>query len=84
MVKPKRVWGKKAKHGIATELAAQSTTLVVTCSATKAAAKAFVAPISTVVGSPSAVPFMVLVVASQSKATVPSLQKKKVVACEVF
>ena len=63
-MKPKRVWGKKAKDGTATELAAHSTTLVLTRFATKAAAEASVATVSTVVGSPSALPSMVLVVAS--------------------
>ena len=80
VVKPKRVRGKKAKDGVASEPAAQLTALVVTRSATKAAAKASAAPISTIVGSPSALPSMVLVVTSQSKATVPSLRKRKAVA----
>ena len=62
--KPKRARGKKAKDGIATEPIAQSTVLVVTHSATKAAAEASATPVSIVVGSPSAVPSMVLVVAS--------------------
>ena len=79
-MKPKRVRGKKAKDGTATEPAAQSTALIVTHSATKAAAKASAVPVSTAVGSPSALPSMVLVVASQSETTVPSLQKKKAVA----
>ena len=80
VVKPKRVWGKKAKDGAASEPAAQSTTLVVTRSTTKAAAEASAAPISTAVGSPSALPSMVLAVASQSEATIPSLRKRKAVA----
>ena len=79
-MKPKRVRGKKAKDGAASEPAAQSTALVVTRSATKAAAKALAAPVSTAVGSPSALPSMVLAVASQSEATVPSVQKRKAVA----
>ena len=79
-MKPKRVRGKKAKDGAASEPAAQSTTLVVTRSATKAAAEASTTPVSTVVGSPSTLPSMVLAVASQSKATVPSLRKRKAVA----
>ena len=78
-MKPKRVRGKKAKDGTATEPAAQSTALVVTRSATKVVAEAFAAPVSTVVGSPSALPSMVLAVASQNKATVP-LRKRKAVA----
>ena len=81
-VKPKRVRRKKAKDATAIEPAAQSTAPVVTYSATKAAAKAFAAPISVAVGSPSAVPSIVLVVASQGKAIVPSLQKRKVVALD--
>ena len=80
VVKPKRVRGKKAKEGAASEPAAQSTALVVTRSATKAAAEASAAPISTAVGSPSALPSMVHAVASQSEATVPSLQKRKAMA----
>ena len=82
VVKPKRVRGKKAKDGAASEPAAQSTALVVTCSAMKAAAEASAAPVSTVVGSPSALPSMVLAIASQSEATVPSLQKRKAVALD--
>ena len=78
--KPKRVRGKKAKDGVASKPAAQSTALVVTRSAMKAAAEASAAHISTVVGSLSALPSMVLAVASQSKATVLSLQKRKAVA----
>ena len=35
---------------------------------------------STAVGSPSALPSMVLAVASQSEATVPSMRKRKAVA----
>ena len=54
VVKPKRVRGKKAKVGGASEPAAQSTALVVTRSAMKAAAEASAAPVSTAVGSPSA------------------------------
>ena len=80
VVKPKRVQGKKAKDGAASEPTAQSTALVVTRSAMKAAAKASAAHVSIVVGSPSALPSMVLAVASQSEATVPSLRKRKVVA----
>ena len=80
VVKPKRIQGKKAKDGTAIEPSAQSTTLVVTRSATKAVAEASAAPVSTVVGSPSALPSMVLAVASQSEATVPSLRKRKAVA----
>ena len=80
VVKPKRVRGKKAKDGTATKPAAQSTALVVTHSATKAVAEAWAAPVSTVVGSPSALPSMVLAVPSQSEATVPSLRKKKTAA----
>ena len=80
VVKPKRVRRKKAKDGTAIELAAQSTVLVVTRSATKAAVEASDAPVSTAVGSSSALPSMVLAVASQSKATVPSLRKRKAVA----
>ena len=79
-MKPKRVRGKKAKDGAASELATQSTALVVTRSATKAAAEASAAPISTAVGSPSALPSMVLAVASQSEASIPSLRKRKAVA----
>ena len=80
VVKPKRIRGKKAKDGAASEPTDQSTALVVTRSATKAAAEASAAHVSTVVGSPSALPSMVLAVASQSKATVPSLRKRKAVA----
>ena len=80
MVKPKRVPGKKAKDGTTTEPAAQSTALVVTCSATKAAAKASTMPVNMAVGSPSALPSMVLEVASQSEATIPSLRKRKAMA----
>ena len=72
-MKPKRVRGKKAKDGTTIEPAAQSTALVVTCSATKAVAEASAVPISEAVGSPSTVPSMVLTVASQSEATIPSL-----------
>ena len=79
-MKPKRVRRKKANDGAANELAAQSTALVVTRSATKAAAEASAAPVSTAIGSPSTLPSMVLAVASQSEATVPSLQKRKAVA----
>ena len=79
-MKPKRVRGKNAKDGAASEPAAQSTTLVVTRSTIKVAAKASATPVSTDVGSPSALPSMVLAVASQSEATVLSLQKRKVVA----
>ena len=78
--KSKKARGKKAKDGTAIEPATQSTAFVVTCSATKATAEAFAAPISADVGSPSVMPSMVLVVASQSKAIVPSLRKRKVVA----
>ena len=80
VVKPKRVRGKKAKEGAASEPAAQSTALVVTRSATKAAVEASAAPISTAVGSPSALPSMVHAVASRSEATVPSLRKRKAMA----
>ena len=80
VVKPKRVRGKKAEDGTATELAAQSIALVVICSATKAVAEASAAPVSTVVDSPSALSSMVLAVASQSKATIPSLRKRKAMA----
>ena len=79
-MKPKRVRGKKAKDGTASEPTAQSTALVVTHSATKAAAEASATPVSTAVGSPFALPSMVLAVASQSEATVPSLRKRKAVA----
>ena len=81
-MKSKRVRGKKAKDGTASEPAAQSTALVVTRSATKAATEASATPVSTVVGSPSALPSMVLAVASQSEATVPSLRKRKAVASD--
>ena len=54
--------------------------LLFTRSTTKAVAEASAAPISTAVGSPSTLPSMVLAVASQSEATVPSLQKRKAVA----
>ena len=67
VVKPKRVQGKKAKVGAISEPAAQSTALIVTRSATKAAAEALTAPISTVVGSPSALPSMVLASEESSK-----------------
>ena len=80
VVKPKRIREKKAKEGAASEPAAQSTAPVVTRSATKAAAEASAAPISAAVGSPSTLPSMVLAVASQSEATVPSLRKRKAVA----
>ena len=80
VVKPKRVRGKKAKDGVASEPVAQSTALVVTRSATKAAAEASAAPVSTAVSSPSALLSMVLAVASQSEATIPSLRKRKAVA----
>ena len=82
VMKPKRVRRKKAKDGTAIELAAQSITLVVTHSTTKAAVEASAAPVSTTVGSPSALPSMVLAVASQSEATFPSLQKRKAVALD--
>ena len=78
-MKPKRVRGKKAKDGTAIKPTARSAALVVTRSATKAAAEASTAPISTVVGSLSVLPSMVLAVASQSEATVPSLRKRKAV-----
>ena len=80
VAKPKRARGKKAKDGTSTKPATQSTALVVTRLATKAVAKAFAAPVSAVVGSPSMVPSMVLVVASQSEATIPSLWKRKAMA----
>ena len=79
-MKPKRNRGKKAKDGAASEPAAQSTALVVTRSATKVVAEASAAHVSTVVDSPSALPSMVLAIASQSEATVPSLRKRKAVA----
>ena len=82
VVKPKRVRGKKVKDATATEHAAQSTTLVVTHSTTKAAVEASATHVSIVVGSPSVVPSMVLAIASQSEAIVPSLQKRKVVALD--
>ena len=72
VVKPKRVRGKKAKDGAASEPAAQSTALVVTRSTTKATAEASAAHVSTAVGSSSALPTMVLAVASQSEAIVIS------------
>ena len=78
-MKPKRVRRKKAKDGAASEPAAQSTALVVSRSTIKVAAKASTAPVSTAVGSPSALPSMVLAVASQSEATVLSLRKRKAV-----
>ena len=80
VVKPKRVRGKKAKDGATSEPAAQSTALVFTRLATKAAVEALAALVSTAFGSPSALPSMVLAVASQSKATVPFVRKRKVVA----
>ena len=64
VVKPKRVRGKKAKDGAASEPAAQSTALVVTRSTIKVDAKASVAPVSTDVGRSSALPSMVLAIAS--------------------
>ena len=82
VVKPKRVRGKKAKDGVASEPPAKSTALVVTRSTMKVAAKASAALVSTVVGSPSALPSMVLAVASQSEATVPSLRKRKAMALD--
>ena len=78
--KPKRAQGKKAKDGTATERAAQSTALVLTRSTTKVAAKASIAHVSIAIGSPSMVPSIVLAVASENEATIPSLRKKKVVA----
>ena len=78
--KPKRTRGEKAKDGTATELAAHSTAFVVTHSTMKATTKASASPISTAIGSLSIVLSMVLEVASQSDATVPSLQNMKVVA----
>ena len=81
--KPKRDRGKKANDSTTTEPTAQSTALVVTCSATKAATEVSAAHFSAVVGSPSAVPSMVLVVASQSEVTVLSLRKRKVMAPNV-
>ena len=51
VVKPKRVRGKKAKDGTASEPVAQSTALVVTHSAMKAAAEASAAPVSTAVAN---------------------------------
>ena len=77
VMKPKKVRGKKAKDATATEPAAQSTALVVTHSATKADAEASAASISVAVGSPSAVPSMVLAISSQSEATVLSFRKRK-------
>ena len=82
MVKSKRIWGKKAKDATATKPVAQSTAHVVTRSATKVVADASAAFVSIAVGSPSVVPSMVLAVASQSEATVPSLQKRKAVALD--
>ena len=89
--KPKRVQGKKGKDGAASALATQSTVpaiqsnaLVLTRSATKAATKASAtlkgAPICATVGSPSVASSMVLAIASQSEATIPSLRKRKVAA----
>ena len=79
MVKPNRVRGKKAKDGTTTEHAAQSTAIVVTCSTTKATTEASTALVSAAIGGPSMVPSMVLVVASQSEAIIPSLRKRKAV-----
>ena len=56
--------------------------LVVTRSTMKVAAEASAAPVSTAIGSRFALPSMVLVVASQSEATVPSLWKRKAVASD--
>ena len=60
----------------------QSTALVLTHSATKAATEPSTAsegaPISAAVGNPSMAPSMVLVVAFQNEATVSLLQKRKV------
>ena len=81
-MKLKRVRGKKAKDGTATEPTAQSTALIITHSATKAIAEASATHVSIVVGSLSALPSMVLAVASQSEATVPSLRKRKAVALD--
>ena len=81
-MKPKRVRGKKAKDGAASEPVAPSTALVVTRLAMKAAAEASAAHVSTAVGSPFTLPSMVLAVASQSEATVPSLRKRKAVALD--
>ena len=72
-MKPKTARGKKANDDTSTEPATQSTAFAVTCSATMDATKASAAPVSAAIGSPPAVPFMVLAVASQNKATVPSL-----------
>ena len=82
VVKPKRVRGKKAKDGAASEPAAQSTALVVTRSTMKGVAEESAASVSTAVGNPSALPSMVLAVASQSEATVPSLRKRKAVVSD--
>ena len=87
--KSKRVRGKKDKDGAAFVRATQSSTptikstaLVLTRFATKVAAKASAAlestPISAAVGSLSVAPSIVLAVASQSEAIVPSLRKRKV------
>ena len=89
--KPKRVQGKKGTDGPASAPATQSTVPVIqstahvfTCSATKAAAEASAAPegasISAIIGNPSMEPSMVLLVASQSEATILSLRKRKVAA----
>ena len=80
MEKPKRVQRKKGKDGTAIDVATESTTLVVTRSATKVAAEASATLVINIFGSPSVVPTMVLALASQSEATVPSLRKRKVVA----
>ena len=64
VMKPKRVRRKKAKDGTASEPATESTALVVTRSATKATAEASATHVSTAIGSPSALPSMVLAVAS--------------------
>ena len=82
-MKPKRVRGKKDKDGAASEPAAQSTTLVVTRSATKVTAEALADHVSTAVDCLSTLPSMVLAVASQSEATVPSLRKRKAVVPNV-
>ena len=66
--KPKRSRGKKAKDGTGTEPAAQSTTLVVTRSAMKVAAKTSTTLVSVDVGGPFAVPSIMLAIASQSEA----------------
>ena len=91
--KPKRVRGKNDKNGAtqssvpATQSSApaiQSTAPVLIRSTTKAAVEASAtpedAPISAIVGSSSVAPSMVLVVASQSEATIPLLRKRKVAA----